>query len=81
MMYPALAKVRYEELPAAMRDKKALSLAMMMNWIVAPTVMFLLAIGAASIFPNYYEYMVGPDHHRHRPLYRDGHRLERPRRR
>jgi arsenite transporter len=59
MMYPALAKVRYEELPAAMRDKKALSLAMVMNWIVAPTVMFLLAIGAASIFPNYYEYMVG----------------------
>ena len=59
MMYPALAKVRYEELPAAMRDKKALSLAMVMNWIVAPTVMFLLAIGAASIFPDYYEYMVG----------------------
>ncbi len=52
MMYPALAKVRYEELPAAMRDKKALSLAMVMNWIVAPTVMFLLAIGAASIFPE-----------------------------
>jgi len=59
MMYPALAKVRYEELPAAMRDKKALSLAMLMNWIVAPTVMFLLAIGAARIFPNYSEYMVG----------------------
>ena len=59
MMYPALAKVRYEELPDAMRDKKALSLAMVMNWIVAPTVMFLLAVGAASIFPDYYEYMVG----------------------
>ncbi|NTU70782.1 MAG: ACR3 family arsenite efflux transporter [Coriobacteriia bacterium] len=59
MMYPALAKVRYEELPAAMRDKKALSLAMLMNWIVAPTVMFLLAVGAAKIFPEYYNYMVG----------------------
>ena len=42
-----------------MRDKKALTLAMIMNWIVAPSVMFLLAIGAASIFPDYYEYMVG----------------------
>ena len=59
MMYPALAKVRYEELPAAMRDKRALSLAMVMNWLVAPTVMFLLAIGAARIFPNYSGYMVG----------------------
>jgi ACR3 family arsenite transporter len=59
MMYPALAKVRYEELPAAMRDKKALALAMLMNWIVAPTVMFLLAIAAARIFPGYSEYMVG----------------------
>lgn len=59
MMYPALAKVRYEELPAAMRDKRALGLAMLMNWVVAPTVMFLLAIGAARIFPNYSEYMVG----------------------
>jgi len=44
MMYPALAKVRYEELPDVMRDKKALSLAMLMNWVVAPSVMFLLAI-------------------------------------
>jgi len=59
MMYPALAKVRYEELPDAMRDKKALGLAMVMNWIVAPSVMFLLAIAAAKIFPNFDEYMIG----------------------
>ncbi len=59
MMYPALAKVRYEELPDAMRDKKALSLAMVMNWIVAPTVMFLLAVAAAKVFPNFEEYMIG----------------------
>lgn len=59
MMYPALAKVRYEELPAAMRDKKALGLAMVMNWIVAPTVMFVLAVAAARIFPDYADYMVG----------------------
>jgi len=59
MMYPALAKVRYEELPDAMNDKKALSLAMVMNWLVAPSVMFLLAVAAASVFPNFEEYMVG----------------------
>jgi ACR3 family arsenite transporter len=59
MMYPALAKVRYEELPEAMSDKKALGLAMVMNWIVAPSVMFLLAVAAARIFPNFTDYMVG----------------------
>jgi arsenite transporter len=59
MMYPALAKVRYEELPDAMSDKKALGLAMVMNWIVAPSVMFLLAVAAAKIFPNFEQYMVG----------------------
>jgi ACR3 family arsenite transporter len=56
MMYPALCKVRYEELPDAMRDKKALGLAMLMNWIVAPTVMFLLAV---TIMRSHPEYMVG----------------------
>jgi len=59
MMYPALAKVRYEELPDAMRDKKALGLAMVMNWIIAPSVMFLLAIAAARVFPSFTDYMVG----------------------
>jgi len=56
MMYPALAKVRYEELPDAMRDKKALALAMTMNWIVAPLVMFGLAV---TLMRGYPEYMVG----------------------
>ena len=56
MMYPALAKVRYEELPDAMRDKKALGLAMLMNWIVAPIVMFVLAV---TLMRRYPEYMVG----------------------
>jgi arsenite transporter len=56
MMYPALCKVRYEELGDAMRDKKALGLAMVMNWIVAPSVMFLLAI---TMLRNYPEYMTG----------------------
>jgi ACR3 family arsenite transporter len=56
MMYPALAKVRYEELPDAMRDKKALGLAMLMNWIVAPLVMFGLAV---TLMRGHPEYMVG----------------------
>jgi arsenite transporter len=56
MMYPALAKVRYEELPDAMRDKKALALAMLMNWIVAPATMFLLAVTLLRDRPDY---MVG----------------------
>lgn len=56
MMYPVLAKVHYEELPKAMRDKKALGLAMLMNWIVAPLVMFALAV---TFMRGYPEYMVG----------------------
>jgi ACR3 family arsenite transporter len=56
MMYPAFCKVRFEELPDAMRDKKALGLAMVMNWIVAPVVMFALAITFMRAYP---EYMIG----------------------
>ena len=56
MMYPAFCKVRFEELPDAMRDKKALGLAMLMNWIVAPLVMFTLAV---TLMRSYPEYMVG----------------------
>jgi ACR3 family arsenite transporter len=56
MMYPAFCKVRFEELPDAMRDKKALGLAMVMNWIVAPLVMFTLAVTLMQAYP---EYMVG----------------------
>jgi ACR3 family arsenite transporter len=59
MMYPALAKVRYEELPDAMRDKKALALAMTMNWLVAPWMMFGLAVAANAVFPDFESYMIG----------------------
>ncbi len=59
MMYPAFVKVRFEELPDAMSDKKALTLAMIMNWVVAPICMFLLAIAANAVFPGYEEYMIG----------------------
>jgi len=56
MMYPAFVKVRFEELPDAMRDRKALGLAMLMNWVVAPLVMFTLAVTLMSAYP---EYMIG----------------------
>ena len=59
MMYPAFVKVRFEDLPDVMSDKKALALAMFMNWIVAPITMFLLAIAANRVFPGFERYMIG----------------------
>jgi ACR3 family arsenite transporter len=56
MMYPPFAKVKYEDLPDVFRDKQIFGIAFLLNWIVAPALMFLLAI---IFVPNQPEYMAG----------------------
>ncbi|UWX60771.1 ACR3 family arsenite efflux transporter [Chryseobacterium oranimense] len=56
MMYPPLAKVDYSLLPQVLKDKKVISVSLLLNWVIGPVLMFVLAI---IFLKNEPEFMIG----------------------